>query len=174
MQKSKRNRISPVHRKDFQQRMHISPVLHCHQYTIIVLTLIERSHIIKIKIHNMYLGMIFPQIIPQKIHIMAPVPAHEHQIFSIQILHRQTVFLRQAVMDGNRAADRLPGNLQSFALTEIQHRLIKNSGDHINVLSQISKDLPRIFRCVVERDQLKLNVRTVSLQLRSQSLCSIE
>ena len=75
--------------------------------------------------------MIFLQIIPQLIHIAAPVTPHQQKILSVEIFHRQSVPSGQPVVDGYGAAQRLPGQLQPRALTQAQHGFIKNPGQDV-------------------------------------------
>lgn len=79
MKQPKGNRITPVNREDLQKRVNIPPVFYRHQHTIVVFALIKGVYIVKIEIHDMDLGMVFPDIVPQKVHIAAPFPAHEHR-----------------------------------------------------------------------------------------------
>ena len=168
MEKAIRNRVIPLHRQNLKQGMDVLPFRNSHQNAVVVFTLVKYFRIIEIKIYDLYLRMILPQLIPQKIHIMTPVTFYQHQFFAIQILYRQPVLFRQPVMNGHRTADWLPGDFQSRALPQTEHGLIKNTGHHIDVLSQICKDLSGIFRGVVKRNQLKFDARTIILQLWPQ------
>ena len=44
-------------------------------------------------------------VVPQIVHIAAPVPAH--QLFSVEVLDGKAVFRRQGMVDGNGAAQGL-------------------------------------------------------------------
>ena len=103
----------PIHRNDLEQRMNVVPDLNRQQNIIAVFTPIENLHVVEIEIHNVNLGVILPEIIPKLVHIAAPIPVHQHQIFPVQILNRQSVFLCQLVVDGHPAAQALTGNLKS-------------------------------------------------------------
>ena len=118
MKEAKGDGVVPVHWEDFQQGMDIPPVFDGHEHTVVVFALVEGPYIVEIKIRNMDLGMVFPQVVPEEVYIVAPVPAHEHQVFPIQILDGQLVLLGQMVMDGHGTADRLPGNFQPRALRQ--------------------------------------------------------
>ena len=67
--------------------MHIGPSWNRHQNIIAILATVKNIYIIKIKINNMNLGMVLPQIVPKLIHITAPPPVHEEKIFPIQIFY---------------------------------------------------------------------------------------
>ena len=86
--------------------MDVLPLGHRHQHTIVVFALVKGIHIVKVKIHNLDLRMVFPKIISQQIYLVAPFPTHHHEFFAIQILNGEPVFSRQPVMNGHRRADR--------------------------------------------------------------------
>jgi hypothetical protein len=77
---------------------------------------VKNSHVVKFKIHNMYLLMVLPKVIAQPVNIMAPSPPHHQQIFPIQILYQKLIFCGKTMMDGDRTAQWLPGKLQSRAV----------------------------------------------------------
>lgn len=128
--------------------MHIVPCLNCHQHIITVSGAVKHIHTVKVKIHDLDLIMILPDVIPKHIHIMTPVPVHQHQPLAIQILNSQPVFTGKTMMDGYRAADRLSGNFKSCTASQIQHRVIKNPCNYVNVLPQIFQNFPGILRRV--------------------------
>ena len=49
------------------------------------------------------------------------------------------------MVNGNSTAERVSDQLQPSTTTQVQHGLIKNAAYYINVLSEICKDLSRIF-----------------------------
>ncbi len=57
---------------------------------------------------------------------MAPAPAHEHEVLPVEVLEGEAVLPRQGVVDGDGAADGLPGELQPGALAEVEHGLIES------------------------------------------------
>lgn len=144
------------------------PCLDCHQDIIAVFAPVKGFHTVKVKVHDLNLGMVLPDFIPEHIHIMAPVPLHQHQPFSVQILNSQMIFIGEAVVDGYRTANRLSGYLKTVAVSQIQHRIVKNACHHIYVLSQIFQYLPCIFRCIFKGDELKFNLRAEFVNLRSK------
>ncbi len=59
-------------------------------------------------------------------------------------------------------------------MTQIQHSLIKDSGNHINILTQVPQYLPGIFRSVFKGNQLKLHLWAKLMDLwpqLHQNLC---
>ena len=96
--------------------MDITPVLHRHQDTVIILTAIEGIYIIEVKIDDVDMRMILPDVIAQ----------------------------------------------------QIEHRLIEDAGHHIDVLSQIGKDLPGVFRRIIKRHDLEADIRAFLTQPRPQ------
>ena len=83
MEQAERYGISPIHRQNLEQWVDISPIFHCHEDTVIILALVKCRYIIKIEIHNLDLWVVLPNVIPEQIYVMAPIPAHEHQFLSI-------------------------------------------------------------------------------------------
>ena len=83
MEQAEGDGIAPIHGENLQERMDIPPVFNGHEDTVIVFALVEDGHIIEIEVLNLYLRVVFPQVIPEKIHIVAPVPVHQHQLFPI-------------------------------------------------------------------------------------------
>lgn len=73
----------PCNRNDLQQRMRIRTAGNRRQHIVCILAAIKHVHAIKIKIHNMYLRMMLPEVVPQLVNIMAPAAMHEQQIFAI-------------------------------------------------------------------------------------------
>ena len=67
------------------------------------------------------------------------------------------------MVNGNSAVERASDKLQSCAPPQLQHGLIENAAHHINVLSEICKDLSRIFRGVFKGDNLKFDVQVQGL-----------
>ena len=67
------------------------------------------------------------------------------------------------MVNGNSTVERVSDQLQPSTTTQVQHGLIKNAAYYINVLSEICKDLSRIFRGVLKGDDLKFDVRVQSL-----------
>lgn len=59
MEQSKRDGVISVYPHNFQQRVHKSPVCDSHQNTFLVFTLIKHGYIVKVKIDNVNLGMVF-------------------------------------------------------------------------------------------------------------------
>lgn len=93
--------------ESLEQRVYIFPSLNGHQNIIAVFAAIECLHAVKVKIDNMNLTVILPNLIPQLIHIMAPASVHKHQVLTIQILNRQPISFCQFVMNGYSTAQRL-------------------------------------------------------------------
>ena len=112
--------------------------------------------------------MVFPQIVPQQVHIVAPVPAHQHQPLAVQVPDGQGLFLGQTVVDRHRAADGLPGDLQPGAPAQVEHGLVKDARHHVDVLAQVGQDLTGVLGGVVEGHQLELDVRVVLLHFGPQ------
>ena len=52
--------VVPIHWKNFQKWVNILPFGHCHQHTVIIFALVECVDIVKIKVHNLNLRVIFP------------------------------------------------------------------------------------------------------------------
>lgn len=167
MKESVWNRKAPIHRHDLQKRMYILPLLYCHQQIIIIFTFIKYICVIKVKIHYPDLRVILPQLIPQKIHMMAPVTPDKHQVFSVKILYAKLILLGKVMVYRNSTAYRLPRYFQSGTPAKSKHRFIENPRHHINILPQVCKYFPCIFRRVVVWNQLKFNIRTLILDLRS-------
>ena len=71
-------------------------------------------------------------------------------------------------MDRHSAADRLARKLQCRTLAQGQHGLVEDPCHHIDVLPQMSQNLPGVFRGVVIGNQLELNAGTVLLNLGPQ------
>ena len=99
---------------------------------------------------------------------MAPSAVHHHQILPIKFFYIQVIFTRKPVMDEDSAAKRLPGYLKARALPQVQHRLVEDPGDHVDILSQIRQDLSCILRRIFKRDQLELDLRAKRMDLRPQ------
>ena len=53
----------------------------------------------------------------------------------------------------------------SGTLPVIQHALVKDTSDHINIFSEIFENLTGIFRCIFKRNHLKLYIWTILLKL---------
>ena len=51
--------ISPVNRQDFQQRVNILPLCNRHENAVVVFALVERVHVVKVKIYYLNLGWFF-------------------------------------------------------------------------------------------------------------------
>ena len=168
MQQPEGDGVAPVHRQDLEQRMDIAPVLHRHQHAVVVFALVESIHAVKIKVHDLDLGMVFPQIVPQQVHIVAPVPAHQHQPLAVQVLYGQRFLLGQPVVDRHGAADGFPGDLQPGAPAQVEHGLVKDARHHIDALAEVGQDLTGVFGGVVKGDQLELDARVVLLHAGPQ------
>ena len=63
----------------------------------------------------------------------------------MQVLRRQMVLGRQGVVDGYRAADGLPAELQGVALPVLQEILVEEPGHDVDVLAQVAQDLHRVL-----------------------------
>lgn len=137
VEQAKRYGVTPVHRQDFEQRMDIVPALHRHQNTAPVHAVVEDAGVVKVEVHDLNLGVIFPDVIPQEVHIMAPPAPDQHQLFAVEILYRQAVFLGQRVVGRYSTADGFPGKFQSGAAAEFQHGIVKDAGHHIDVLAKV-------------------------------------
>ena len=143
--------------------MDIRPAGNRQQHIVGVLAAVEHVHAVKIKIHNVNLRVVLPQIVPKLIDIVAPAAVHQQQILPIEVRNLQLVFVRQPVVDGDCTAEAPPRQLQPGTAPQVQHGLIKNTAYYINVLSEICKDLSRIFRGVLKGDDLKFDVRVQRL-----------
>ena len=69
--------VIPFHRNHFQKRVYICPSRNRQQNIIAVFTAIKNIRIIKIKIHDLNLWVVLPEVIPKLIYIMAPVPVYQ-------------------------------------------------------------------------------------------------
>lgn len=145
----------PLHRDNFQQRMNTRPCFYRHQYIVAALTAIENAHIIKIKINDVNLAMIFPYIVTETVYMVAPAAMNQHQIFPIQVLNRQLIFFCRRVLHGNSTAKGFPRYLKPCALTQAEHCFIKNPRNHIDMLTKVFQNLPCVFRCVLKRNELE-------------------
>ena len=67
------------------------------------------------------------------------------------------------MVNGNSTVERASDQFQPGTAPQVQHGLIKNATYYINVLSEICKDLSRIFRGVLKGDDLKFDVRVQRL-----------
>ena len=67
------------------------------------------------------------------------------------------------MVNGNSTVERASDQFQPGTAPQVQHGLIKNTAYYINVLSEICKDLSRIFRGVLKGDNLKFDVRVQRL-----------
>ena len=67
------------------------------------------------------------------------------------------------MVNGNSTVERASDQFQPSTAPQVQHGLIKNTAYYINVLSEICKDLSRIFRGVLKGDDLKFDVRVQRL-----------
>ena len=92
----------PFYGDDLQQRMDIRPLPDGNHHIIGILTAVKYLHIIKVKVHNMDLAVVLPDVIPEPVNIMAPVPAYHHQILPIQIADLQDALFRQRMVYGHR------------------------------------------------------------------------
>lgn len=50
----------------------------------------------------MYLAMILPYIIPQIVHITAPISLHQHEVLAIKVLNCQPVSMDSLIMEGKQ------------------------------------------------------------------------
>lgn len=85
MENAIRNAVIPFHWDYIQKRMDSCPTGNSQQNVIGVLTAIEHIHVVKVEIYDMDLRMVLPEVISELIHIMAPSPVHQHEIFAIKI-----------------------------------------------------------------------------------------
>ena len=90
---------------------------------------------------------------------------HHQEVLPIQILEGKHLLIRQPVIHRYRTADPLFGKLQTCALSELQHSLIKDSSYNVNILSQIFQDLSGALQAVHVWDHLQLHIRTFFLDL---------
>ena len=79
------NAVISFHWDYLQKRMDSCPTGNSQQNVIGVLTAVEHVHAVKIKIHNVNLRMVLPEVIPELIDIVAPAAVHQHEIFAIKI-----------------------------------------------------------------------------------------
>ena len=56
----------------------------------------------------------------------------------VEVLEGEAVLPRQRVVDGDGAADGLPGELQPGALAEVEHGLIEDPRHYVDVLAQVA------------------------------------
>ena len=85
--------------------MDILPVVDGHENIIGVLTLIEDVDAEKVKIHNVDLRVIPPQLVPHLVQIVVPTPADHQKVLPVEVIRRQALFGGQRVVDGYSAAD---------------------------------------------------------------------
>ena len=79
------NAIIPFHWDYLQKRMDSCPAWNRQQHIVGVLAAVEHIHVVKVEIYDMDLRMVLPEVISELIHIMAPSPVHQHEIFAIKI-----------------------------------------------------------------------------------------
>ena len=163
------NAVLPFHGYDLQQRMDIGPAGDGQQHIVGVFAAIEHIHAVKIEVHNMDLGMVLPQIVPQLIHIVAPAPVHQHQIFSIQISNLQFIFCGQTVVDGYGAVERAANQFQPGTAPQVQHGVIENAAYDVDVLAQVGKNLSCVLRGILKGNDLEFDVRVQGLHLGPQT-----
>ena len=77
MQKTVRNTVFPLNGNNFHQWMNICPPWYCKQNIVCIFTSVEYAHTVKIKVNNMYLRMILPNIVTQTVNIIASATAHK-------------------------------------------------------------------------------------------------
>lgn len=85
MQNSIRDAVIPLYGNDFQKRVYISPSGYRDENVIRVLTAVKYIHIVKIKIDNIDLRMVLPEVVAELINIMTPSAVHKHQILAVKI-----------------------------------------------------------------------------------------
>ena len=88
----------------------------------------------------------------------APAFPHHKEPFSLQVLRSQHLFPGKSVMQGYRHAKRFSGQFYTVTLTQFKHSIIKDSSDHVYILSQICKDLSGILRGILKGNQFKLDL----------------
>ena len=148
--------------------MHIAPVFNGHKHAVVVLAFVERRHIVEVEVHNVNLRVVFPEVVAQHVYVVAPIPAHQHQVFAVEVAHAQFVLLRQAVVNGHRAADRFAGNFQPGALAQFQHGFIEDASHYVDGLAEVAEDFAGVFRGVFKGHNLKFHIGAIPLQARPQ------
>ena len=162
------NGVAPVHRDRLGQGVDRPPAVNGHEDVLGVLTLVEHVDVEHLKVNNMDLGVIPPQLVSHLVQIAVPAPANEQEVLPVQVLRCQPVLGRQGVIDGYRAADGLPGQLQGVTLPVLQKILVKEPRDNIDVLPQIAQDLHRVLRGVLIGHHLEFDIGTVRLNGRPE------
>ena len=105
MEQAERNGIVPVHWDSFKQRVDVLPVVDGHEDVIGVFALIEDVDAEKVKVHNVNLRVIPPQLVPHLIQLVVPAPANHQEVLPVEVIRRQALFGGQRVVDGYSAAD---------------------------------------------------------------------
>src|SRR5699024_8935656 len=111
--------VAPVHRQDLEQGVDVAPVLHRHQHAVVVFALVEGVHAVEIKVHDLDLGMVFPQIVPQQAVCRAtasPAPRRRLSIVSSK-LPATTSMVWPRLARISRAASRVLSRGTSWSLT---------------------------------------------------------
>lgn len=95
--------IAPVHRQGLEQGVYPRPSVDGHEHALAVFTAVEHVQAEKIEIHHVDVWVELPQFVPHDVQIAVPAPADEHEILTVQVLHRQRTLLRQRVVNGHGA-----------------------------------------------------------------------
>lgn len=69
------------------------------------------------------------------------------------------------MVNGYRTAQWLLEKLKACTLAQVQHCFVKNSCHHINILSKVLQYFPCIFRSILKRDKLELDLWTQRMNL---------
>ena len=138
------------------------------QHVVGVLTAVEHVHTVKFKIHNVYLRVVLPQIVPELIDIVAPAAVHQQQVFPVKVRNLQHVLFCQSVVDGNGAAKSPSDQLQSRAAPQLQRGLVEDAAHHANVLAEAAENFPCVFQRVLKGDDLEFDVRAALVDLCPQ------
>lgn len=83
MQQAKGNGVAPLHRDGFQQGVDVLPILDSHHNVFRVLALVEHVDAEKIKVNDLDLRMILPEVVPKLVQVVVPAPADQEKIFSV-------------------------------------------------------------------------------------------
>ena len=126
--------------------MHTCPAGNGEQHIVGALAAIKNIHAVNIKIHNLNLRVVLPEIVPQPIHIMTPATMHQQQVFTMKVGKLQSILYRQPMMNGHCTLKWRAYQFQSGTAAQCQHGFVKNAAHDVDTSAQIAQNLPGIFQ----------------------------
>lgn len=163
MQDAVGDAVCPVHGDDLEQRMHAGPAGNGQQHVVAVFAAVEHLQVIQLEFLHVDFGVVLLDIVPQRVHMVAPAPAHQHERLAVEVGKLQPLLRRQPVPQRDRAAERLAGQLRARAAAQLQHGLVEDAAHHVDVPAQMGQDFPGVFRRVVKGENLKPDIRAALL-----------